>query len=284
VVTRGRDESRLVKLGVFPVGIDAEAFSRAHDPAVHARAEAIRNAIGAGTILLGVDRLDYTKGLVQKLRAYRTALAGNPGLQGRVTLVQLVVPSREQIPEYRAVRAEVEGLVASIQGEFGRPGWSPVHYTYGTWDPVELLAHYRAADIALVTPLRDGMNLVAKEYCLAGPDDGVLILSRFAGAAAQLGGHAVLVDPFDAQEVTSAILRARAMPGDERRHRVQSLRAVVRGSDARAWMEAFLAHLLPFPSPRPDVAAPRPAPRPGAVRLEAARRARRAAEGFETLA
>lgn len=232
---------RHVRTGVFPVSIDVEEFSEgARRPEVLARARAIREASGDARLMLGVDRLDYSKGLPQKLTGFRMALERHPELQGRVTLVQLVVPSREDIIEYNEMKEEVERLVGSIHGEFARHDWSPIRYIYGTWERDELLAHYRTADVAVITPLKDGMNLVAKEYSVAGPDDGVLVLSEFAGAAAQLGEHSLLVNPFDVEGVAEAFRRAAHMEPEERVRRMAALRERVRTEDIHWWLRSYL--------------------------------------------
>src|SRR5690606_23090009 len=138
-------------------------------------------------LVLGVDRLDYTKGILERLLAFREALRRHPELCGTTTLVQVVVPSREDIPSYHALRESIEQLVGEIVGELSRPGWVPVLYMHKAISRGELRGFYRAAQVALVTPLKDGMNLVAKEYCAARVDEqGVLVLSEFAGAGAQL--------------------------------------------------------------------------------------------------
>ena len=192
-------------------------------------------------MILGVDRLDYTKGLPNKLQAYRNALRRFPDLHRHVTLVQYVVPSRADIPEYHNLRLEIERLVGEINGEFTRSGWVPVHYVYRSMSPNELAAYYRAAHIALVTPLKDGMNLVAKEYCAANLDEtGVLVLSEFAGAAGQLQKGALLVNPHDIEGVANAIYAAFYMDLDERRERMRRLRKTIRENDIFHWVDSFL--------------------------------------------
>jgi len=167
-VVRVRIEGRLVRIGVFPVSIDFSEFAgAAATDEVSERVAGLRSEFMGRTVILGVDRLDYSKGIPHKLAGFRLALERYPQLRERVTLVQLVLPSREDIPEYDRMKDEIERLVGRIQGEFTGGGWVPIHYQYGRWDRNELVAHYRAADVALVTPLKDGMNLVAKEFCAA---------------------------------------------------------------------------------------------------------------------
>ena len=159
----------------------------------------------------------------------------------KVTLIQQVVPSRADIPEYHNLRLEIEHLVSEINGEFTESGWVPIHYLYRHQALSELLAYYRAADIALVTPLKDGMNLVAKEFCAAKvKKDGVLILSEFAGAAGQLQGGALLVNPHDIEAMADRIHEAFTMGPEERRRRMKRLRRTIRETDIFWWVDAFL--------------------------------------------
>jgi trehalose 6-phosphate synthase len=195
--------------------------------------------------MLGVDRLDYSKGIPHKLEGYRLALERYPEMRERIVLVQLVVPSREDIPEYHHMRAEIERRVGQIQGQFTRAGWVPIHYRFGRWDRTELIAHYRAAGIALVTPLKDGMNLVAKEFCASSLEGrGVLILSEYAGATAQLQNEALLVNPYDVEGVAEAIHQAFTMPRDEIKQRMQAMRQTIRETDVGWWVDTFLKAAL----------------------------------------
>jgi len=233
---------REVRVGAFPIGIDFEEFaSGARAPAVARKAESIRQDEASRTILLSVDRLDYTKGLTHRLDAFGLLLEREPALRGTVTLVQFVVPSRGSLPQYTELKRELERRVGELNGRFTRSGWVPVHHNYRAIPREKLLAYYRAADVALVTPLRDGMNLVCKEYCASRVDgDGVLVLSEFAGAAAQLQPGALLVNPWDAARFAEAIARAVRMTEDERRARMRKLRRAVREHDVSSWADAFL--------------------------------------------
>lgn len=236
-----RAAGRTVYAAAVPIGIDARAFARdSARPAVRERAAQLRAAYAPGQIMLGVDRLDYTKGIVERLEAFRHALATYPELHERLTYVQVVVPSRTDIAEYAELKTRIERLVSAINGEYTRPGWVPVHYLFRQLPYEELLAYYRAADIALVTPLKDGMNLVSKEYCVCNPGDGALILSEFAGAAAQLGQWALMVNPHDVVGCAAAIHRAFSMPAAERRARMAALRRVVQSRDVYWWVESVL--------------------------------------------
>jgi trehalose 6-phosphate synthase len=228
-----------------PISIDFQGFSRrAGKPEVCLRTSQIRESLAGKRLILGVDRLDFTKGIPERLIAFRTLLEQRPELHERVTLVQLVVPSREEITGYRDCKARVERLVSQINGEFGKPGWSPVSYLHRHVPCDELLAMYSAADVALVTPLKDGMNLVAKEFCAARNDErGVLVLSEFAGAAAELKCGALLVNPYDAEGVASALRQALLMPQDEERNRMRKMRRIIQSSNVFQWSKSICGHL-----------------------------------------
>lgn len=227
-------------LGTFPISVDFDEFAetaRAED--VASRSDEIRLGI-PGTTILGVDRLDYTKGIPERLKAFRLLLETHHELHGKISLVQIVVPSREDVPKYRELRLNIEQLVSQINGAFGRPGWVPVHFLHRQVPRKELLAYYRAADIAVVTSLKDGMNLVAKEYCSARVDDcGALILSEFAGAAAELNIGALLVNPYDTEGVMESIVRACNMCPEERTWRMRRMRQVVRSQTVFDWFKQF---------------------------------------------
>jgi len=233
---------RRFEIGAFPVGIDYyELFAAARDEAVEQRATELRRRLGSGRkILVGVDRLDYTKGIRHKLRAFGTLLEHHPEWREKVVLLQVVNPSREMVPAYAELKREIETLVGEINGAHAGPGWIPIQYHYHPLDRTELLAHYRAADAALVTPLEDGMNLVAKEYCAAGTAEGALVLSRFAGAATQLSDGALLVNPWDEEGLAEAIHRALGLDDAERRERMERLRSAVRNEDIYFWAGSFL--------------------------------------------
>jgi trehalose 6-phosphate synthase/phosphatase len=241
-VMRMRRGGREVLVGAFPIGIDARQF--AHDaqaPDVAETAAQIHAHLPQQQIMLGVDRLDYTKGIPEKLRAFREALSRYPELRARVVLVQVLVPSRSEIPQYSLLKAEIEQLVGEINGEFTEPGWAPLHYIHRSLPYRELLAFYRAADVLIATPWKDGMNLVAKEYCACQVDEqGVLILSEFAGAAAQLHRRACVVNPHDVDGMAEAIRDAFRMRPADRRARMERLRHEVQRRDVFWWVDAFL--------------------------------------------
>jgi trehalose 6-phosphate synthase/phosphatase len=234
---------REMRLGVFPMGVDAALFqSLAREPAIEAEAEALRGD-GSVRILVGVDRLDYTKGIPRRLLAFEKMLETHPELREKVRLVQVAVPSRTGVEAYQDFRSLVDELVGRINGAFGTPRWVPVHYIFRSLSAEDLVALYRAADVMLVTPLRDGMNLVAKEFVASRVDgDGVLVLSEFAGASWELP-EALPVNPYDTDATAEVIFRALQMDGEERRARLTPLRERVATFDVHRWVSAFLEQL-----------------------------------------
>jgi trehalose 6-phosphate synthase len=246
---RGQAAFHATEVGVFPVGIDfREVAAGAESPEVAERAAELKAAHAGRQLILGVDRLDRSKGIPEKLRAFADLLAKHPGLREKVSLVQVVVPARENLPRHAALREEIERRVGEINGRFGSPGWVPVHYVHRWLDPAELQAWYRAADVLLLTPLKAGMELVAKEYCAARmQDDGVLVLSEFAGAAAQLGSGALLVNPYNVDATARALYRALRMKPAERAARMSALRSEVQAHDVSWWADSFLAAALREP-------------------------------------
>lgn len=248
---------RTVRVGSFPISIDYNTFEKdAGTPEVSAKTEELRSQLSHRQMILGVDRLDYTKGIPQRLLAFRHFLQNHPDMHDKVTLAQVIVPSREDIPRYHELKTQIERLVSEINGQFTRPGgWVPIHYAFRCLTRTELLAYYRAANVALVTPLKDGMNLVAKEYCACSLDeDRALILSEFAGAAAELQRDALLVNPNDVEGVSAALHQALTMPPEERRARMRRLRRIVREHDIFWWVDSYLRaaiakDLSAFPQP-----------------------------------
>jgi alpha,alpha-trehalose-phosphate synthase [UDP-forming] len=229
-------------VGTFPIGIDFDAFEQdAQRPEIAAHAAEIRKRVSDDVLVLGVDRLDYTKGIPERLKSFRLLLRRFPEMRGHITLVQVVVPSREEIPNYKHLRREVELLVSQINGEFTEPGWVPVHYIHRNLGRDELLTYYRAADIGLVTPLKDGMNLVAKEFCAAQIDErGVLVVSEFAGAGPELRCGAIVVNPNDFAEVAQALYDAAHMSAEDKRSRMRVLRQIVKDHNVHRWIRSFL--------------------------------------------
>ena len=237
---------REIEVRSFPIGIDADRYdqgARRHD--VTEASRDLRASMGQPhTVLLGVDRLDYTKGIDVRLRAFSELLAEERLHPSQVTMIQVAEPSRDDVEAYIELRAQVEQLVSGINGDYGRVGFPVVHYVHQTQDHESLLSLYRAADVMLVTPFRDGMNLVAKEYVATRYDEsGVLVLSEFAGAA-HLMPSALRVNPYDIEGVKNAIAAAVAMEPDEVRARMRELRSSVASNNAAAWAESFI-ELLP---------------------------------------
>jgi trehalose 6-phosphate synthase len=237
-----RFEGRSTVIGAFPISIDFDEFAiPAAKTDVAARAANIRKELSDSLLMLGVDRMDYTKGIPERLQSFRILLERYPELRRQVTLVQIVVPSRADIPKYQDLRQQVELLVSEINGQFTQPGWVPIHYIYRSLRREDLLGYYRAADIALITPLKDGMNLVAKEFCAAQVDErGVLVLSEFAGASPELRHGALLVNPNDFVGVAQAIYEACQMLPAEKRRRMRLLREIVKSQNVHRWARSFL--------------------------------------------
>jgi len=236
---------RRVRLGAFPVAIDVKHFeSLARTAETAERVRKLHERLGPGRkILLGVDRLDFTKGIDVRLRAFQELLShGNLSVE-QCVLVQTAVPSRERVVTYADLKKRVEMLVGQINGQFADVGRVAVHYLHRDLSPEELIALYRAADVMVVTPLRDGMNLVAKEYVATRFDEtGVLVLSEFTGAAEELGS-ALLVNPHDIDGLAATLNRALRMPKQEVRRRMRRARAAIQAHDVHDWGRAFLQAL-----------------------------------------
>jgi trehalose 6-phosphate synthase/phosphatase len=233
-------QGRVSNLGVFPMGVDAAAFQeRSRSPEVQSHAVEFRGRRGE-RLLVGIDRLDYTKGIPRRLLAFERLLKDHPELHGHIRLVQVAVPSRTGVDAYAEFRNQVDALVGRINGQFGSPDWVPVYYIYRGLTEDHVTALYRAADVMLVTPIRDGMNLIAKEFIAARSDNlGVLVLSEFAGAAAELA-EAIHVNPYDTEGMAQAFARALEMPEAEQRTRMATLRQRVFSYDVHWWASTFL--------------------------------------------
>ncbi len=238
-----RFAARNVYVGAYPIGVDAREFeTRAQQSDVDRLVRRLK-ASDEDKLIAGVDRLDYTKGIPQRLLAFQRLLEEDVELHGRVRLIQVVVPSRTGVRSYREFRTELDAMIGHINGTFGTPSWTPVTYQYRALDRPELLALYRAADVMFVTPVRDGMNLVAKEYvAVRSKVDGVLVLSEFAGAAEELE-EALLVNPFNIERTARTLEQALAMSPEQQRVRMAALRRRVFGADAARWASRFLARL-----------------------------------------
>jgi trehalose 6-phosphate synthase/phosphatase len=245
------------KVGVFPLGVDTAMHQRlAQTPAVDEHMRKLRERLGPRRVLLGVDRMDYTKGLPQRLDGFASLLRAHPHWQDDAVLLQLAVPSRASLASYQTLKEQVEQQVGQINGSMQAvDGNSPVRYFYRSVSPEELTALYLIADVMLVTPLRDGMNLVAKEYLACRTDDtGVLVLSEFAGAAAELE-EALIVNPYDPDSMGVALNEALTMPPADVAARMGALRARVRANTVHHWVKRFLVALSQAQQTRPDAIA-----------------------------
>lgn len=237
---------RQPKMGVYPIGIDCDRTLRqvSHRSALQSGQPSL-SATRKIKTLISVDRLDYTKGLVERLTGYDTFLERCPSWRGQVVLRQISPLSRGDVMGYQETREAVDRLVGQVNGRWSTAKWSPIHYTNSSIDHSQLLNQMRSADIGLVTSLRDGMNLVAKEYVMVQPmqNPGVLILSEFAGAALELASGALLISPYDAHSIARAIERALSMGLEERRQRHQAMLQVLKRNDLAAWKTRFLGDL-----------------------------------------
>lgn len=242
---RWRVFNRSVQSGAFPIGIDVAEFTAlTESPEGREMYERMRREYSCRMLLVGVDRLDYSKGLPQRIRSFRELLRSHPETRRSATLVQIASPSREDVSAYTDILRELESLCGAINGNYGDLEWMPVRYLHRTVARSRLPGLYRAARVALVTPLRDGMNLVAKEFIVAQDpqDPGVLVLSRFAGAAEQLP-EALLVNPYDTEATATAIHLALQMPLEERRTRHRAMLETCRQYDVHWWCDSFLSAL-----------------------------------------
>jgi trehalose 6-phosphate synthase len=236
---------RTLRVGAYPIGIDVDEFVRLSEANESRQlCTRIREEYSRRRLLLGVDRLDYSKGLPQRLHAFRELLTRYPEDRNSATLIQIAAPSREDVGAYDQLRRQMDSLCGEINGDQGELDWMPVRYIHRNVARKRLPGLYRACHVALVTPLRDGMNLVAKEFIAAQDraDPGMLVLSRFAGAAEQLK-EALLVNPYDAQGTAQAIKRALTMPLSERIDRHEALLSRIRKFDIRWWSSSFLQAL-----------------------------------------
>jgi trehalose 6-phosphate synthase/phosphatase len=242
-VDRLRWQRRTVSVGVFPMGVDAASFDAlSRSPEVRTGAKVLRQPEGV-RLLVGIDRLDYTKGIPRRLLAFERLLREHPEMRGHVRLIQVAVPSRQNVDAYQDYRTQVDTIIGRIHGAFATPNWVPINYIFRGLPARQIVTLYRAADAMLVTPLRDGMNLVAKEFVASRSDeDGVLVLSEFAGADSELA-ESLHVNPFDIANMAEVFYRAVVMPRDERRARMRALRRRVMRFDVQRWASAFLEAL-----------------------------------------
>jgi len=237
-------QDRLVRIDLFPIGIDYNKFQQAaSDPEVEEIRNKIRSDIGDKKIIFSVDRLDYTKGLMQRLNGFEYFLERYPEWKEKMVFILNIVPSRDTIPAYNDRKKSIEEKIGTINGRFSTISWQPLIYRYNHTPFKDLVALYQAADVALITPLRDGMNLVAKEYVASSLGRGVLILSELAGAASELG-EAILVNPTDVADVASSITRALAMPLYEQRNRISLMQRRLQEYDVFKWVNDFMDQLM----------------------------------------
>jgi trehalose 6-phosphate synthase len=244
-----RTGERTMQVAVFPIGIETGEFSRlARRSARSAMVRNVLDSLAGRALMIGVDRLDYSKGLAQRLDAFDHFLRVYPDWRGKVTYLQITPKSRSDIQEYAGMARTISEAAGRINGAYGEAAWTPIRYVNRAYTRSVLAGLYRSARVGLVTPLRDGMNLVAKEFVAAqDPDDpGVLVLSRFAGAAAELRS-ALLVNPYDPETVATSIAHALSMPLDERRDRHAAMFRVISENDLRSWGELFLSRLAKPP-------------------------------------
>ncbi|HLW89944.1 MAG TPA: alpha,alpha-trehalose-phosphate synthase (UDP-forming) [Roseiarcus sp.] len=239
-------DSRRVRVRAFPVSIATAVYARAARNSVKSDlVEELHSSLVGKHLILGVDRLDYSKGIRHRIQAFGHFLEKYPEWLGKVTFLQVTPKSRVGVPEYAQMDQEISALVGQINGRYGDPAWTPIRYINRSYSRAMLAGLYRAADVGLVTPLRDGMNLVAKEYVAAqDPDDpGVLVLSQFAGAAQELGTGALIVNPHESEAMAAAIKQALEMPLEERKKRFQEMYEHLAANDIDKWAERFLSAL-----------------------------------------
>jgi trehalose 6-phosphate synthase len=222
-----------------PIGIEVDRFKQmAQSEEVRTKAKQLRERLGTEHIVIGIDRLDYTKGVLSRLEAFERFLENNPAYHGTVSFYQIATPSRTKVDTYQQLKREVDEVVGRINGQFARDNWVPVNYRYRTYTQFELCAFYRAADAALITPLRDGMNVVTQEFITAN-QYGVLILSELTGAAYLLP-EAIHVNPYDKDGLAASIRTALEMSPEERTTRLNALKSTVEGLDVQRWARGFL--------------------------------------------
>lgn len=241
-------EGKRTRIKAFPIGIDYDSFrSAAEKSGAHRLVRQTQRSLGGRSLIMSVDRLDYSKGIPERMEAYERFLLANPDQCGRVTFLQIAPTSRSEVPEYASLSRTVNETLGRINGDKGEPGWIPIQYVTSAYSRAVLAGLFRIARVGLVTPLRDGMNLVAKEFVAAqdAKDPGVLVLSRFAGVALQLP-QALIVNPNDKFEVADAIRRALDMSLEERCARWSAMAATLQRCDVQWWASAFLRDLRQY--------------------------------------
>lgn len=229
-------------MGAFPISIDYQEFSKmAGEKEVIDQAWLHHERLKDQKIVFSCDRLDISKGILNRLEAIHHLLKTRPEIHEKVIFFQIVIPSRTEIPKYQSLKKEIDRLVGEINSQFTKPGWVPIQYLFRSISRKELLAFYQISEIALITPVKDGMNLVAKEYIASNiNEDGVLILSEFAGAATQLQREALLINPYDVEGLAETIYNALTLPLKECKKRMRRMRRNVQRHDVFWWVQAFL--------------------------------------------
>ena len=237
-------DNRLINVDAFPMGIDYDKFSEAaRSPKTQEHVRKFKRFLGEQQLLITIDRLDYSKGIPQRIKVFDSFLQQNPEFHGKVSMIMVVVPSRTKVKNYRELKEEIDTLVGKINSDYSTLNWVPVHYFYRSFPFEELSAFYSMSDVALVTPLRDGMNLVCKEYIASkGDQTGVLILSEMAGASKELQ-EAILVNPNDMASVVSAIKEALVMEKEEQVERISSMQESLKRYDIFQWVKVFMDRL-----------------------------------------
>lgn len=234
-------DSTVTKVGVYPISIDFDEFEeKAKSPEVEKEVQSIRQSLPGRKLVFSVDRLDYTKGIPYRLEAIANFLKSFPEFHRKVNFIQVIVPSRTDIQGYIDLKEKIDKAVSQINSEYTSPGWIPIHYMFHSLTPVQLLGFYRASDVALVTPIKDGMNLVCKEYAAANIEEkGALVLSEFAGAACQLK-EAFLINPYDVEGTSRSIYEALTLSEEKRHSRMKKLRQKIRKENIYFWLNSIL--------------------------------------------
>jgi trehalose 6-phosphate synthase/phosphatase len=237
-------DSRTISVDAFPISIDYKKYKKlAEDSQTRRNERKLKQMVNHNKLLIAIDRLDYSKGILHRLKAYRLLLKNHPELKGKVTMMQLVVPSRDNVPKYKELKEEMNGLISEINGTYSTLGWQPIHHFYRSFSPHMLSALYKVADVALVTPMRDGMNLVSKEYIASKLDQkGVLVLSEMAGASRELS-DALMVNPNDIWGFSEKIYEALFMSDEEKKRRMVALQQTVAKFDIHTWVKNFMEKL-----------------------------------------
>lgn len=236
-----RFQGRMIQVRAFPIGIDYEQIEQlALSPEIQEEARRLNESYHVEHIAISVDRLDYTKGILENMEAIRLFFDKFPEYKKRLCFIQIAAPARTEVPEYRKMKEEIDQAVGRINGELSQENWIPIHYFYRSFPLDEVLPYFMISDVAMVTPLRDGLNLVAKEYCVAKVDlNGVLLLSEFTGSASEMK-EALPINPFYVEHVADTLYRALQMPVAERHLKMHSLRETVRKNDSRYWIDSFM--------------------------------------------